>query len=44
MDVWSDTQRQDQERMHSREKQIGAGLQKDNGETIDLVLACDEER
>ena len=42
VDVCSDTQRQDQERTHLREKQIGAGLQKDHGDTIHLVRACDE--
>ena len=44
MDVWSDTQRQDQERTHQRNNKSGAGFQKDHGDTIDLVRACYEER
>ena len=36
MDVWSDTQRQDQERTHPRNNESDAGSQKHNGETIEL--------
>ena len=43
-DVWSDTQRQDQERTHQRTNESDAGFQNDHGETIELVRAYDEER
>ena len=39
-----DTQRQDQKRTHTMDKESGAGFQKDHGETIDLVQAYEEER
>ena len=44
MEVRSDTQRQDQERTHPRNYESGAGIQKDHGEVVELVRACDEER
>ena len=44
LDVRSDPQRQDQERTHPRNNESDAGFQKDHGETIELVRACDEER
>ena len=40
MDVRSDMQRQ----THPRENESDAGFQKDHGETIELVQACDEAR
>ena len=42
MDVRSDTQIQDQERTHPMENKSGSGFQKDHGEIIELVWACDE--
>ena len=44
MDVRSDTQRQDQERIYMRDDESDAGFQKDHGETIEFVRAYDEER
>ena len=44
MDVRSDTQRQDEERTHTRDNESGAGFQKDHRETIGMIWACDEER
>ena len=43
MDVQSDTQIQDQERTHPRNRESYAGFQQDHGETIELVLVCDDE-
>ena len=43
-DVWSDTQRRDQERTHQRTNESDAGFQNDHGEMIELVRAYDEER
>ena len=44
MYVRSDIQRQDQERTHPRNNKSGAGFQKIDGETNELVRACDEEK
>ena len=44
MDVRSDTQRQDQERTHPRKNTSDASFEKNQGETIELVRACDQER
>ena len=40
----SDTRRQDGERTHPRDNASGADFQKDHGDTIEVDLACDEER
>ena len=37
--VWSETQRQDQQRTHSRDNESVRGFQKDHGEKIELVRA-----
>ena len=37
MDVRSDTQKQDQERIHPKDNESGAGFQKDHPETIEQV-------
>ena len=44
MDVWSDTQGQDRERIHPRDNKGTTGFQQDHGEMIELVQAYDEER
>ena len=44
MDVRSDKQRQDQERTHPRNHESDSGIQKNHGETIEPIRACDEER
>ena len=44
MDVWSDTQRQDEERTHPRNNKSGAGFQKDPGEATEIVRLGDEKR
>ena len=44
MDVWSDTQRNEQERTHRRDNERDGGFQKDHRETTEMIRTCDEER
>ena len=40
--VRSDTQRQDQERTHTKDYESGTNFQKNHGDMIELARACDE--